>query len=89
MNKKQLYEYYKKKYLDKCLADCENESQRALLMMQIEANKSNESHLSQQDLLLEIIKKQSKPQFGREVLANLTGDAIFEILLRGLSKIFR
>ena len=32
--------------------------------------------------LLEIIKRQSKPQFWREVGANLTADAFFEVFLR-------
>lgn len=33
-------------------------------------------HLREQDFLLEIIRQQSKPQFGREVLANVVGNAI-------------
>lgn len=89
MKKKQLYEYCKKQYLDKHLADCKGEDQKAMLLAYIESAKNNERHLTQQDLLLEIIKKQSKPQFGREVLANITGDFIFEILLRGVSKLFK
>lgn len=32
--------------------------------------------------LLEIIRRQSKPQFWREVGANLTADAFFEVFLR-------
>lgn len=89
MKKKQLYEYCKKQYLDKHLADCKDEGQKAMLLAYIESAKNNERHLTQQDMLLQIIKKQSKPQFGREVLANITGDFIFEILLRGVSKLFK
>lgn len=89
MNKKQLYEYCKKKYLDECLSNCKDESQKALMLMQMDNAKSNELHLQNQDLLLQVIKKQSKPQFGREVLANFTGDVIFEILLRGASRLFK
>ena len=52
---------------------------------------THEQHLKQQDLLLEIIQEQSKPQFGREVLANITGDVAYDILkvgLKGLTKLF-
>lgn len=51
----------------------------------------HEQHLKQQDLLLEIIQEQSKPQFGREVLANITGDFAYDVLkigLKGLTKLF-
>ena len=50
----------------------------------------HEQHLKQQDLLLQIIREQSKPQFGREVLANIVGDFSYDILkmgLKGLTKI--
>ena len=43
----------------------------------------------QNEYLLEIIRRQSKPQFWREVGANLTADAFFEIALRLGSKIFK
>ena len=51
---------------------------------------THEQHLRQQDLLLQIIQEQSKPQFGREVLANIVGDFSYDILkvgLKGLTKI--
>lgn len=38
-------------------------------------------HLSEQDKLLSIIRNQSKPQFYREVGANLVGSAIWDGLL--------
>lgn len=49
----------------------------------------HEQHLKQQDLLLEIIQEQSKPQFGREVLANIVGDASYDILLGVLKRLVR
>lgn len=39
--------------------------------------------------LLEIIRRQSKPQFWREVGANLTADAFFGAVLRLGSKLFK
>lgn len=39
--------------------------------------------------LLEIIRRQSKPQFWREVGANLTADAFFEVALRFGRKLFK
>lgn len=50
----------------------------------------HEEHLKEQDLLLDVIRRQSKPQFGREVLANIVGSAAFETIrfgLKGLTKI--
>lgn len=38
-------------------------------------------HLNEQDKLLTIIRNQSKPQFGREFLANLTANAAWDGLL--------
>lgn len=42
----------------------------------------HEDHLREQDALLRIIQNQSKPQFGREVLANIVGSASYDIILR-------
>lgn len=39
-------------------------------------SREHTEHLREQDLLLEVIRQQSKPQFGREVLANVVGNAI-------------
>ena len=38
-------------------------------------------HLREQDLLLNIIRNQSKPQFFREVGANIVGSAIWDSIL--------
>lgn len=40
----------------------------------------------EQDALLKIIQNQSRPQFGREVGANLVGSAIFWVLENGLKR---
>lgn len=40
MKKKQLYEYCKKQYLDKHLADCKDEDQKAMLLAYIESAKT-------------------------------------------------
>ena len=46
----------------------------------------HEEHLKEQDALLKIIQNQSRPQFGREVGANLVGSAIFWVLEKGLKR---
>lgn len=40
-------------------------------------------HLREQDLLLDIIRNQSKPQFWREVLSNTVGNFVYEGLVWG------
>ena len=80
MGNKKIMKYCMDKYLNECIGNCKDDGVKALLLLH---------HLRQQDLLLQIIRKQSKPNFWREVGANLTGDAIFEVLLRGASRIFR
>ena len=44
----------------------------------------HEQHLKQQDLLLEIIQEQSKPQLGREILANAIGNAVYDATIWGI-----
>lgn len=46
-------------------------------------------HLCEQDKLLTIIRNQSKPQFGREFLANLTANAVWDGLLYVGSKFIK
>lgn len=89
MDSRMIMKYCREKYIKECISNCTDESMKAMLLLQEDIQKNNEDHLRQQDLLLQIIKKQSKPNFWREVGANLTGDAIFEVLLRGASRIFR
>lgn len=40
-------------------------------------------HLREQDLLLDVIRNQSKPQFWREVLSNTVGNFVYEGLVWG------
>ena len=42
---------------------------------------SHEEHLREQDLQLDIIRRQSKPNFGRDVLANVVGSASYDFIL--------
>lgn len=44
----------------------------------------HEQHLRQQDLLLQIIQEQSKPQLGREILANAIGNAVYDAAICGI-----
>ena len=46
-------------------------------------------HLRQQDLLLEVIRNQSRPQFGREFLANLSANAVWDGFLFIGSKLLK
>lgn len=63
-----------------------NEDLRALLQEMRDERIRDER---QNRYLLEIIRRQSKPQFWREVGANLTADAFFEVVLRLGSKLFK
>lgn len=49
----------------------------------------HEEHLREQDLLLDIIRQQSKPQFGREVLANIVGSASYDFILGVFRRLIR
>ena len=62
-----------------------NEDLRALLQEMRDERIRDER---QDRYLLEIIRRQSKPQFWREVGANLTADAFFGVALRLGKKIF-
>lgn len=55
-----------------------NEELQELL---IRIRNEHRQHLREQDLLLNIIRNQSKPQFYREVGANIVGSAIWDGLL--------
>lgn len=47
------------------------------------------AHLREQDLLLEVIRNQSRPQFGREFLANLSANAVWDGFLFIGSKLLK
>lgn len=63
-----------------------NEDLRKLLT---ELRYEQQQHLDEQDLLLQVIQNQSRPQFGREFLANLTANAVWDGLIFVGSKIFK
>lgn len=67
-------------------ADISNNELHELLMRM---RNEQYQHLREQDLLLNIIRNQSKPQFGREVLANIVGSAAWDGILYLGSKIFK
>lgn len=67
-------------------ADISNNELHELLMRMRD---EQYQHLREQDLLLNIIRNQSKPQFGREVLANIVGSAAWDGILYLGSKIFK
>ena len=48
-----------------------------------------DSHLQQQDYLLQIIQNQSKPQFGREFFANISANAVWDGVLFIGSKLLK
>lgn len=47
----------------------------------------HEEHLRSQDMQLDIIRRQSKPNFGRDVLANIVGSASYDVLLGVLKRL--
>lgn len=84
-----IQEYYRYKHgiptsTDK--ADISNNELHELLMRM---RNEQYQHLREQDLLLNIIRNQSKPQFGREVLANIVGSAAWDAILYLGSKFFK
>lgn len=71
------------------LADDKDISNDDLHKLLLEMRDERIRDARQNEYLLEIIRRQSKPQFFREVGANLTADALFEIALRLGSKILK
>ena len=66
--------------------DISNEDLQELL---VRIRKEHTEHLREQDLLLNIIRNQSKPHFFREVGANIVGSAIWDSILFLVSKLFK
>lgn len=64
--------------LAKGRGDISNEDLHELL---VRIRNEHTEHLREQDLLLNIIRNQSKPQFFREVSANIVGSAVWDGLL--------
>lgn len=84
-----IQEYYQRKYgvgLAPDNVDITNKEIRELL---VRMRNEQYQHLREQDLLLDIIRNQSRPQFGREVLANIVGSAAWDGILYLGSKILR
>lgn len=82
----QEYYQYKNRKPTTDKADISNNELHELLMRM---RNEQYQHLREQDLLLNIIRNQSKPQFGREVLANIVGSAAWDGILYLGSKIFK
>lgn len=80
------YYLYRNGYKPKT-ANSDSEDIREILTRM---SREHTEHLREQDLLLEVIRHQSKPQFGREVLANVVGNVITDgavFLIKSLCKL--
>lgn len=79
------YYLYRNGYKPKSASSSSENIEEILTRM----SREHAEHLREQDLLLEVIRQQSKPQFGREVLANVVGNAITDgavFLIKSLCK---
>lgn len=79
-------EYYKGASVVKTQQDVSNKDLHELL---VRMRNEQYAHLREQDLLLEVIRNQSRPQFGREFLANLSANAVWDGFLFIGSKLLR
>lgn len=79
-------EYCKGASVVKSQQDVSNKDLHELL---VRMRNEQYAHLREQDLLLEVIRNQSRPQFGREFLANLSANAVWDGLLFIGSKLLR
>ena len=80
------YYLYRNGYKPKSASSSSENIEEILTRM----SREHTEHLREQDLLLEVIRQQSKPQFGREVLANVVGNAITDgavFLIKSLCKL--
>ena len=71
------------------LADDKDMSNNDLHRLLLEMRDERIRDARQNEYLLEIIRRQSKPQFFREVGANIVGSAVWDGLLYLGSKIFK
>lgn len=79
------YYLYRNGYKPKSASSSSENIEEILTRM----SREHTEHLREQDFLLEVIRQQSKPQFGREVLANVVGNAITDgavFLIKSLCK---
>lgn len=84
-----IQEYYRCRYGISPASDNGNVSNKEIHEMLTRMRNEQYRHLREQDLLLNIIRNQSKPQFGREVLANIVGSAAWDGILYLGSKLFK
>lgn len=80
------YYFYRNGYKPKTASGSSEAIREILTRM----SREHAEYLREQDLLLEVIRQQSKPQFGREVLANVVGNAITDgavFLIKSLCKL--
>lgn len=90
MSKLRYSDYLKHKYLDENPKEsCEQGETEKLINIIMGNRKLHEEHLLQQDSLLKIIQKQSKPQFWRETGANVLGNIITDGAALIFKKIIR
>lgn len=71
---------------DTCKSEITNSDLRELI---VRLREEQYAHLREQDLLLDIIRNQSKPQFWREVGANIVGDAFYDVFIHIGSKLLK
>ena len=83
-----IQDYYQRRY-GLGLANDRDMSNNKLHELLVRMRNEQYEHLREQDLLLDIIRNQSKPQFGRSVLANVVGSAVWDGLLLVGSKLFK
>ena len=83
-----IQDYYRRRYGLR-LANDRDMSNNELHELLVRMRNEQYEHLREQDLLLDIIRNQSKPQFGRSVLANVVGSAVWDGLLLVGPKLFK
>lgn len=76
-----IQEYYRCRYGTGLASDNDDVSNKELHELLIRMRNEQYHHLREQDLLLNIIRNQSKPQFWREVGANIIGGFITDGLI--------
>ena len=76
-----IQEYYQCIYGRRLASDNEGVTNNDIHELLVRMRNEQYQHLKEQDLLLGIIRNQSRPQFGIEVLANLVGSALWDGIL--------
>lgn len=76
MSKIKYSDYLRQKYSREDSVCSKDVNHEMLLDIALGNRKLHEEHLKQQDSLLKIIQKQSKPQLWRETFANVLGNIV-------------